>query len=162
MLGATQPPWASSHRWLEASWLPPTVCCKERDNGHERERGVRRGWCRHRARASLSPSHSPPLLLLTEDGQHGCGRLPAVVPVEAFELPVLGRAGEAGQVGLVADSLEVSADEEEGDGRGRRGGRGALGVEGHNGRVNLVQVAVAAALDGDLVNVNGERGERGG
>ena len=24
MLGAAQPPWYSSHRWLAASWLPPT------------------------------------------------------------------------------------------------------------------------------------------
>ena len=72
--------------------------------------------------------------------------------MEALELPVLGRAGQAGEVGLVADRLEIAAVEEEGDGRGgagRVGGR--LGVEGGDGGVDLVQVAVAAALDGDLV-----------
>ncbi len=25
MLGAAHPPWYSSHRWLAASWLPPTA-----------------------------------------------------------------------------------------------------------------------------------------
>ena len=80
--------------------------------------------------------------------------------MEALQLPVLGRAGQAGQVGLIAYGLEVAANEKEGDGRGGGGGSGSLGVQRGDGCVDLVQIAVAAALDGDLKKGKGMEMEK--
>jgi hypothetical protein len=97
-----------------------------------------------------------------DDGEDGRGPLACVVPararsasaapartqagalVEVAELLVLGGHGHAAEVLRVARRLEVAADEERVD------GVAVLLLERAHARVDRVQLAVAAALDGDL------------
>ena len=85
-----------------------------------------------------------------EHRQHGRAALARVVLVKLAERPVLGRAREALEVVEVADGLEVPADDEELDLLLAPPFGGGLLVELGDGLVDAVEVAVAAALDGDL------------
>ena len=89
--------------------------------------------------------------------QHGRPALPGIVLVELAQRSVFRRASQALEVVEVADGLKVPADDEELD---LLVFAFALFssflserelVELGDGRVDAVEVAVAAALDGDLV-----------